>query len=191
MSTDQATPAPEGTLPPSKAPASTGLLPLLGVLEALGCLALGVVGLHDGLVYADALDGQPWVERVVAFVDNRAAQTWMVFAGAAAILAGLWLVYQAVSPRARREVQLQARTGVFLTAGSLRSISTAAAQDVDSVERASVSASKRRVDVDATTWARDHDAVKAAVTAEVAERLSVLTKPPRIDVSTTQSGVQE
>lgn len=190
MSTDQLGSAPDSSLPASKAPASTGVLPLLGVLESLCCLALGVVGLHDALAYADIVEAEPWVERLVAFVDNRAAQTWMVFAGAAAILVGLWLLYQAVSPRARREIQLHARTGVFLTAGSLRSISTAAAQDVDSVERASVSASKRRVDIDATTWAPDHDAVKSAVTAKVTERLSVLTNPPRVSVQTSQSGVE-
>lgn len=170
-------------LPASKAPAANGTLAVLGVLWSLLLIAAGVVALHDALADVDILGGTPWLDRTAVWLDARTPENWMVIAAGVLALVGLWLVVIAAMPRPRREISLKADTGVFLSSKSIRRIAASAAGDVPGVEIADTSATKSRVNVDVANWVGDAEGAKQAVTSEINERLSSLTKPPRVRVS--------
>lgn len=172
----------------SKLPVAFAKLSGLGALLSLLLLALGVVAVRDGLVYAGALDGQPWVEAVSDHLDDQQPADWMLLAAAAALLVGIWLLTVALRPRPRNELQVRATTGVFLSTRSIRRIAIGAADRVDGVDTTSASASRSRITVHVTTWSETPDQVGSAVTEEVTRRLQGLVKPPSVRVQVEPSG---
>lgn len=172
----------------SKLPLASGMLPWLGALLALAFLALGVVGVRDGLVYAGALGGQPWVAAASDHLDDQQPADWMLLAAAAALLVGIWLLTVALRPHRRNELQVQAATGVFLSTRSIRRIAIDAADRVDGVDTTTASASRSRVTVQVTTWSDAPEQVQSAVTKEVTRRLQGLVKPPTVRVRVEPAG---
>jgi hypothetical protein len=50
------------SVPVAERPMTPGPLSYLGILWSLLVLGLGAVGIRDALVYANVIDGDPWVE---------------------------------------------------------------------------------------------------------------------------------
>lgn len=178
----------ETPLPRAKTPVTIGKVFGLSVLWSLLLIALGVVAVRDALVHADLLDGRPWTQQALDFLDGHTAGDWLVPVAVLCLLLALWLLVVAVKPRPRSEARLQADTGVFLTKTSLRRLATSAAGDVDGVDTADARATLSRVRVTATTTPDQVDAVQAGVQAAVTERLAALVQPPRVDVRVTTTG---
>lgn len=180
----------ERPLPGAKTPLGVGQVVVVGVIWSLFLIGVGVVAVRDALVHGDVVSADPWSGQALQSVDGRTAPGWLVTTAVLCLLLALWLIYVALNPRPRSEAPLQAQAGVFLTTTSLRRLATAAAKDVDGVDTATASASLRKVRVDAITTPDQVDAVQARVHEAVTERLSALSKPPRVRVSIRTTGGQ-
>jgi len=175
-------------LPSARTPVAIGPVATLAVLWALLLVGLGGVGIRDALASANLVSGRPWSQQALETWDARTAPAWIVPVAVVLLLVAVWLVYVALRPRARNETRLQAQTGVFLSATSLRRLGAAAARDVDGVDAATATASLRRISVTVTTTPDQVDAVKARVNDAVTTRLSGLAAPPRVRVRVRTEG---
>jgi len=176
-------PAPQddrAPLRPAKERTGSGVVPLLGVLLSLCLLGVSVVLVRDALVLLAAISGTPWLQTAVETVSGTAPATWMVPAGVALGLLGLWLLSRAFARRSREELRLRSRTAVTTRPRDVARLSSAAARDVDGVLGARTSASRRSVTVAITTTggASVGDAVQRAVT----DRLAPLERSPSVRV---------
>ncbi len=176
------------TLDAAKVPVASGILPLLGVIWALALIGLGVALVREVLVHANAVSGSLWVAKTVTYLNDRPPMDWMVPAGVAAALLGLVLVVLALRPRARKELAVSARTGVFLTTASIRRLAESAAADVDGVDTTSVSASRSKVVIDVTTLSADTADTKSRIELAVTTALASLTTQPTIKVKVLSVG---
>lgn len=174
---------------PAKRPVSAGLLTVLGVIWALLLIALAVVCIRDALVGFGALSGQPWITGVTDALDGTTATNWMYVIGAGCVLVGLFLLVAAIKPRPRRGIEVEADTGVLLSTAAVRRLASSAAREVDGVDTASVTASRRKVTVDATILSSTQaDEVKANISQAVSDRLWALRKAPAVRVRAKTTG---
>lgn len=178
----------DAPLAAAKTPVSSGLLPFVGVLWALAVVALGGVLVREALVHTGAVDGPLYIDKSVDYLDGRAPEDWMVVAAVVAAVVGLLLVALALRPRRRNELALEAQTGVFLTTRSVRRIATAAASGADGVDTSSVTATRGRVSIDATSLAPDTAGAKSRIEEDVRSALSALRKPPTVKASVRSTG---
>lgn len=172
-----------GSLRRAKTPVGAGAQPVLGIIWSLAVLALGIVCVRDALVYAGVLSGQPWLEAATSRLDGETAQDWMIPVGAGVALLGLLLVLGAFRRRPSRGTRLTASTGVYLSRGSVQRLTKAAAAGVDGVDTTAVSASRRKVRVEATTFTDQPEQTKQRIEEAVRRRLSPLEAPPSIRVT--------
>lgn len=172
----------------AKPPIAAAAVAPLGALFALLLLAAGVVGVRDGLAAAGALGGTPWIASAIKHVNGLTPRTWMLFAGIAAVLVGLWWVVVALKPRRRTAVQLRAGTSVWMRPADLARVATAAAEDVPAVESVSSSAKRTSVTLKVRTLARDSSEIRGQVEEVVAARLQSVAKMPRVKVRVRTSG---
>lgn len=175
-----ASPSSTSPMRASKTPAGAGAVTAMGLLLAVILTTAGVIAVRDALVYAGILHGQAWVSSAAHAVDGVRPGAWMVPAGAALCLLGLWLLLTAVRPRPRKAVALTASTGVFLRPRDIARLVETAAEDVNGVLNARVSATRRQVSVrvEGTGDPGTRDRVQAAVT----QRLAPLQNPPTVRV---------
>jgi len=166
----------------AKTPVGPGTISALGLLWSALLLGVGVVGVQAALVAAGLLNGTAWLTWVIQQVDGLAPAGWMVAAGVVLVLLGLWLLLTALRPRPRTAVALTAATGVFLKPRDLSRLAVAAADQVDGVQHAKATASRRKVSMQivSTGGGNVADEVRAAVT----ERLEALEKPVKVTVRT-------
>ena len=179
--------APDATLSAPKTPLGAGGITGIGIALSAALVALGIVGVHDGIVGAGWLQGSSWLLAVTERLDGLRPAAWVLPLGFALVLVGLWLLLVAVRPRPRKAIALTAKTGVYLRPRDVAALSIDAAQDVDGVTSASASASTRKMVVSVRTTTSDgmHDLVSQAV----ARRLSAVSQPPTIRVVvTTEEG---
>jgi len=162
----------------AKTPVGPGSISAVGLLLALLIVGIGVVGVQAALVAAGLLTGKPWLTWALERPNGLTPAGWMLAVGLVLALIGLWLLLTALRPRPR--------TAVFLRPRDLARLAVAAAQDVDGVQDAHASATRRKVTVRITSTAgeTDGDPVTDAVTATLTERLSALEKPVRVIVRT-------
>lgn len=172
--------------PAAKTPLGPGVVTVVGLALAVLVVALGVVGVHDALVAAGAVNGTPWIDAAVQPLSGLTPAAWLVPVGIALTLLGLWLLLTALRPRPRRAIALQASTGVFLRNRDVATLARNAAQDVDGVTSAKVTANPRKVVVAATTTTTED--VEPSVTEAVATRLGALAKMPAIRVHVKAEG---
>jgi len=170
----------------AKPPVGVGPVPVVGAVLALVLVAVGVAGIRDALVAIGAVEGEPWIDSVVDTVDGWQPQFWLVPAGIALVLLGLWLLLAALRPRPRTGVAVRAETGVFLRTGDVERLAARAASDVDGVLSARSSATRRTVEVRVavTGGANTADRVRTAVQ----DALQPLESIPTVQVKTTGSG---
>lgn len=158
----------------------SGVVPVLGVVLSLCLLGLAVVLVRDALVLLGPLGGAPWLQTVVEVLRGTAPSTWMLPAGVALALLGLWLLTRAFARRRRSEVRLRSRTAVALRPRDVARLSSAAAREVDGVLRARTSASRRSVTVAVTTTGGE--SVTGEVQRAVTDRLAPLERSPSVRV---------
>jgi hypothetical protein len=113
-------------------------------------------------------------------LDGSTAEWWMVPAGVALALVGLWLLVTALRPRSRKTVPATASTGVFLHTRDIARLASDAAGEVDGVLSAASTASRRAVTV--TVRSTTTAGIADGVTDAVAHRLSALQTPLRVKV---------
>lgn len=172
--------APAEPLAAAKPPVGPGAITAVGVILAAGVLCLGVVGIHDALVPSGLVAGAPWIGSAVGGVNGLQPAAWMIPAGAALVALGVWALVTALRPRPRTTVALTARTGVYLRPRDVARLGRSAAEDVDGVTSAKVSAARRTVTV--TVRATSPGQVAEHVNAAVTAALSALASPPKIRV---------
>ena len=165
----------------AKTPVGVGAIALVGIVLALLLTALGVVAVREALLAAGVLTGTAWQAPAGPSVRGLAAASWMVPVGAVLVLFGLWLLVAALRPRPRTATTVTSATGVFLRPKDVSRLAQTAAEQVDGVLAADVSATRRavRVRVRGTGAADVNEHVRAAV----ARRLSALDRPPTVNVS--------
>lgn len=170
----------------AKPPVGVGPVPFVGAVLALVLVAVGVAGIRDALVAIGAAEGEPWIDSVVDTVDGWQPQFWLVPAGIALVLLGVWLILVALRPRSRTGVAVRAATGVFLRTGDVERLAARAASDVDGVLSARSSASHRKVEVRVavTGGANTADRVRTAVQ----DALQPLESIPTVQVKTAGAG---
>jgi Family of unknown function (DUF6286) len=184
LTTADATPSQSASQPGSAMKAArqqtgAGRIGLVGPIMALVLTGIGFVLLHDALAEADTKPGRTWLASVTDGLDRATAEWWMIPAGVAVALVGVWLIVTALRPRSRKTLAVTSPTGVFLRTRDIARLASAAADDVDGVLSASSVASRRAVTV---TVESDRDAVADLVRDTVAERLSALANPPKVKV---------
>lgn len=176
--------APEQTRTPMRAAtqeSGSGPVGAVGPVLAVLLLALGLLLLRDALVAAGALSGTPWLSGAADALEGFAPAWWLVPAGIAVALVGLWLASTAVRRRSRKTLPLTSRTGVFLHTRDIARLASGAAQDVDGVLDVSSTATRKRVSV--TVHGTAEAGLEESVTDVVAQRLSALQSPPRVVVT--------
>ncbi len=172
----------DGSLKRAKTPVGAGAQPVLGIIWSSTVLAVGIVCVRDALVHAGALSGQPWLETAATRLDGETAQDWMVPVGVGVAVLGLFLLVGAFRRRPRRGVRLTASTGVYLTSSSVRRLAKAAAAGVDGVDTTAVSANRRKVRVDATTFTAQPEQTKQRIEDALRSQLAALETTPDIRV---------
>ncbi|NAZ87476.1 DUF6286 domain-containing protein [Kineococcus indalonis] len=165
-------------MPPAAQATGSGRIGVVGPLLAVLLLALGLLLGREALVAAGALGGSAWLPAAAGGLDGLSAAWWLVPAGLAVALLGLWLVVSALRPRSRRTVPLAAGTGVFVHVRDLARLASGAAREVDGVLSASSSATRRAVTVTVHGTGDVREQVSAAVTGALAP----LRTPPRVSV---------
>lgn len=174
--TEPTTPA---AMPAAHQQTGAGTIGAVGPVLALVLTGIGGVLLHDALAEADSRPGRTWLAAVVDGLDGSTAEWWMIPAGAAVALLGVWLIVTAVRPRSRKMLAVTSQTGVFLRTRDIARLAAAAADDVDGVLSAGSVAGRRAVTV---TVESDRDGIADLVRETVEQRLSALVNPPKVKV---------
>ncbi|MBA3488808.1 MAG: hypothetical protein H0T78_04550 [Longispora sp.] len=170
---------PRPAMKAARQPTGAGPIGLIGPIMALVLTGIGVVLLHDAVFETDAMPGRTWLAVVVDGLDRTTAEWWMIPAGVGIALIGVWLIVSALRPRSRHTHAVTSETGLFLRTRDIARLAAAAAADVDGVLAASSTAGRRTVTV---TVESDRDGVVDLVRDTVGERLSALTRPPKVKV---------
>lgn len=183
---DDAQPEP---MRPAKRPVSSGLLSVLGVIWGLLLVALAVICIRDALVGFGALSGKAWIATATNTLDGTTSGRWMYAVGAVCVVVGLLLLGLAIKPRRRQGIEVEATTSVLVSRWAVRRLATAEARDMDGVDTASASASRKRVTVEATILASSQaESLKSDIAEAVTRRLSALRTVPRVGVRVTSIG---
>jgi hypothetical protein len=156
-----------------------GRIGVVGPILAILLTAIGVVLLHDAISVADNRPGRSWLAAVVDGLNGFTAEWWLIPAGVAAALIGVWLIITALRPRSRKTLAVTSATGVFLRTRDIARLASAAADDVDGVLSAHSVASRRTGTV---TVESDTAGIADRVQETVAQRLAALDDPLKVKV---------
>lgn len=189
--------APAGPVKPASAvrrPLGTSPALIPGILLALVAIGIGVVGIHDALVYWSrsgswdviTIHGATWTGATIHWVANLTPQLWMTFAGAALALVGIWLIVLALKPRRVRGVAVTSSTYMWIERSGVGWLAVSAAAKVQGVRAARGSAGRRSVNVTVEAGSGDTAQLAAVVRDAIAARLAPLAKAPKITVSVKQ-----
>jgi hypothetical protein len=160
----------------------------LGALCAIALVALGGVGIRDGIVAAGWIDGRLWTRMTVDWIDGQTFQGWMVPVGIITALLGLVSVVLALKPRRKRAVALSARSSVYLELSDAARLAAVAARSVAGVVDANARARRRQITVRARTTGADPAEQRAAVSGAITDALAPLADPPRVKVRVSTGG---
>lgn len=163
-----------------KLPVGNGPVGWIGVVLAVVVTALGVLGIIEALIGAGVIGGRSWIAEAASSSGGLRPARWLVPAGAALILLGLWLLVAALRRRPRRVVALTSATGVYLRTADLARLAEASARRTDGVIDAHAGASRRTISVSVTTTTSQTTDLGTRVEQAVAHRLQAVAKPPRI-----------
>jgi copper chaperone CopZ len=164
------------------------------VLVMLLLTALAVVLIRDTVVLAGWASGQPWSTPVLEWFRAVQPADWMLPVGVVLVLVGLWCLVQALRRRPRRFLAVGGPVRAWLPAHDVDRLARSAAQSIDGVLDARVSARPGRVSVKVRGADRDKGELRDDVTRAVTEQLEGLDPQPSVSVSvrsTRQSGGQE
>jgi len=128
---------------PRDRPAAAGL----GVVGAIGMVALAVVGIHDLAVDRGWTRGSAWIPSVVDVTDSWSAGTASSAAGAVAVALGLLVVLVALRRGRVSHVAASGGRDLWLSRGASAELLRATADRQAGVVSARATATRRRVDV--------------------------------------------
>ena len=174
---------------PQAAPAVRGWSVFLGLL----LIALGIVGAHETWVVASDTNAGSWFQPFFDVMANDNVETWMVWAGVAAIIVGLILLIAVFKPRRKTHTQIESdKASMWTRSVDIARRSSAIARDVPGVAGASTQAVGPKVTVtvegdvdDAELKQRVEDSVNHALT-ETANNPQVTVKvQPQQEVGTS------
>ena len=165
----------------AKTPISPGRITVLGLVLAVAFGVLGLIGVRDALISANAMHGTSWIESTIHFFNGLKPQWWTVPVGVVMALAGLWILSVALLPRPRTAVSLHSQTGVFMRPRDVKKLAARAADDVDGVVSTQVSATRRAARLSVVVTG-DDGRISQDVQDAVAERLAALDPPPRLKI---------
>lgn len=162
----------------AKRPVRTPAAVPVGVIGAVALGLLGAAAIRDALQALDVVQGESWSGWLADRVKLIEPADWMLPAGIAAVLIGLWFLIAALKPR--RTTQWQVRdSSVWIRPKDAARLAAGAASEVGSVLSATTSAGRRKISVDAVTTT-DTAQVREELEAAVTSRLAPLSRPPRI-----------
>ncbi len=167
-------------LRPAQQPTGPGAIGFVGPVLAVLTIALGAALLWDALAVAGVLPGDGWVVPALDALNGQAKTGWALAAGIAAALVGLWLVVVSLRRRRRKSLWLRRAVGVGIRPRDVARLARVAADDVDGVLEAKVTAGRRNVNVDVRTTGDPHTGER--VREVVMTRLAPLAKPPKVVV---------
>ncbi|MGJ9423070.1 DUF6286 domain-containing protein [Aeromicrobium sp. CF3.5] len=180
-------PEPEGrAMSAAKEPVGTGSAPLFAQLIALLLIGVGVVAVQHLLVTQGAISGASWLGSVVDAADGvQGSSPAVLTVGIVAVVLGVLLLPVVFKPRPRTSLTLAASTGVHLTPKDVARIVASAVDDADSITDVSVTATRRKVRVRATTVAPKNRAseVSSDLRQKTEPLLATFSKPPRLAIS--------
>lgn len=163
-----------GVLP---APRRTPLAVPLGVLVALGLLALAVALVRDLAVDQGWAGGTPWAPEVAGAVDGFEPGTVAVVAAYAVVAVGVLLVLAALGRGRATHVRAGTRLDAWVSVGAVAAAARAAADRAPGVLHAEVArAGRRRVVVEVTGRPGEAPSVARVAQAFVADALPELDR---------------
>ncbi|WP_229052045.1 DUF6286 domain-containing protein [Aeromicrobium sp. Leaf350] len=186
------TPLPEAAAEPvaplraGKAPVGTGASPLVAQLLALALVCLAAVAVQHLLVLTGTVSGTSWLTTAVDGLDGLDGGTPLVLVvGVVSIVLGLLLASISVKPRPRKGIPLATTTGAHLRRRDLRRVVDAAVDGTDAVTDTTVTVSRRRIRVTATSVATpDRDAeTRAAIEERLRSVGDALERRPAVSVT--------
>ncbi|MFD4368313.1 DUF6286 domain-containing protein [Rhodococcus sp. NPDC058521] len=161
---------------------------LVGAILSLGLLAAGIVGIRDAFVAAGWLDGEMWTKTAANWIDGLTFANWMIPAGIAAVIVGLWFLIAALKPRRKTAIPVDAQTSVWIPPADVARISSVATEPVSGVMSTRTTASRKKVVVASNVTGADTATIKIGIAEAVREALSGLKSPPKITVRTKSGG---
>lgn len=170
---------------PKASPAARGWAIFLGLL----LLALAVVAGRETWLVATDANASSWVTPVTDLVARENLETWMIWAGVAAIVVGLIFLIVAFKPRRKTHMRLESeRSSVWLRAVDVARRSSAVARQVPGVAAARTQATDKNVKITVNGDTED-PALAPRVEEAVSQALQELSSTPRVSV--TVEPVQE
>lgn len=170
---------------PTASPAARGWAIFLGLL----LLALAVVAGRETWLVATDANASSWVTPVTDLVARENLETWMIWAGVAAVVVGLIFLIVAFKPRRKTHMRLESeRSSVWLRAVDVARRSSAVARQVPGVAAARTQATDKNVKITVNGDTED-PALALRVEEAVSQALQTLDSTPR--VSATVEPVQE
>jgi hypothetical protein len=169
---------------PAKRPVAAPAAAVVGVIAAVLVIAVGVVGIRETLVSTGSLAGGSWLEWLFGKAEVLKPADWMVPAGVAAVVLGLWTLAAGLKPRRGTHLAVGADTGVWIRRRDAARLAANSARTIDSVTTAAAKAKRRALRVTATATgdtARVHD----DLTTAIAQRLHAVTPTPRVRTRVT------
>lgn len=150
----------------------------------LGLVFLGgaAVVIRDILIVNDSIEGEPWLEPAFNWLADLSYRDWMLPAAVGCALAALIFLLITVRPRARTHMALTG-TGedapqVYARPVDLARLTTATAEQVPGVLRATTVTTRKKITVTATTAAApDEHALLTERVAEAARTIADLVDP--------------
>lgn len=185
--------APPAVPATARSPLATAGAAYLGAVLSLALIAVGGVGIRDGVRAAGWITGSSWTGAAAERVDGLRFAGWMSFAGVAAVIVGVVIVVVAIKPRRKTSLEVSGRSSIVIARSDLARAAATAARDVPGVVDARATASRRKLNMNVKTTAGkgDHAAVKTAVSNAVGNALDMLAATPKIVVRTRTVGGSE
>ncbi|MEV6413643.1 DUF6286 domain-containing protein [Kribbella sp. NPDC051718] len=163
---------------PAKKPVAAPAAATVGIIAAVGVTAIGAVGIRDALVSTGTITGTSWLEWLFSKAEVLKPVDWMIPAGIAAMLIGLWILIAALKPRKSTHLAV-GDAGIWIRNRDAARLANNTATTIDSVITADTKAKGRKLNVIATATG-DVSRVRDDLTAAISQRLQTITPLPRV-----------
>ncbi len=158
---------------PRSYPAAGLLAAVIGLLMVLSAVVFG----REYAVAQGHYDSEPWLADAAGWLSSTAWQTWMVAAAIGAMVVGVWLLYNAIRPRARTHRAITAAPGVWTRDTDIARRLSAIALDDDTTVSAGTTVVRGRAKV---TVLGQPGSDGGALQKQLEDAVSWLDSPPKV-----------
>jgi len=162
----------------AKRPVRTPAAVPVGVIGAIALGLLGAAAIRDALQALDVVKGESWSGWLADRLKLVEPADWMLPAGIAAVLIGLWFVIAALKPRRTTQWQV-GDSSVWIRPNDAARLAAGAASEVGSVLSATASAGRHKITINAVTTT-DAAHVGEELESAATSRLAPLSRAPNI-----------